>query len=542
PDARKVHASPTPRGGGMAFAGAFYLIVLGLLFFDTLPREIFNRDVPETSAMLLGAAGFFLIGLLDDIWTLRSQIKFLLLLAVAAAVCFSGLRIETITLGSWGHWPLGALAWPVTMLWIVGITVSINFADGLDGLAAGIAAIAASLIAIVGYTHGQPLVVIPALALTGSLVGFLVFNFHPARIFMGDCGSLFVGFLLSTLSIMHAGRTNANEMTLGPALTALALGVPVLDAMFTFFRRGVLQRRSVFAAEDGHIHHHLLRMGFKHHQAVLLLYGVSLVSALSGVILLLRRDAFYMLVVAAILVLPLLLLFKVTGYVQFGKIISAVRRNLLIGREDKNYRAAFEQMQLRFAHIDNFEKWWTEVCAAADMMDVVRIALPLPARNGPTQVREWERQGFTGKDVLRLIVPIRQRRIGGPLRANVEVDAADSLEAAGRRLTFFARLLEEHSIASLPEVARAPKSSQNVSEVASPCLGSNGHNGNGHAHLPEPRLPGVRVAVVHDFLYTYAGAERVLEQIIQVFPQAELFSLFDFLPEGQRDFIMNKPV
>ena len=555
PDARKVHATPTPRIGGLAIAVSFFAIVLGLFLFDTEPNKLLVGDANNTLLPLLaGALGFLLVGFIDDAWQMRSQLKFLLLLGISAGVCYLGLRIDTISLGTKDlQFSLGAWSWPVTMLWIVGITVSINFADGLDGLAAGISTVAAFLIAVVAYipTHNHGLIMIPALALAGSLLGFLVFNFYPAKIFMGDCGSMFIGFMLSTLAIRCAApadkSTLPSESTLGILAVAMALGVPVLDTAVTFLRRAVLQRRSMFAAEKGHIHHHLLFLGLKQKHAVLLLYGVTLVSAGSGLMLLFGQWGIHMFVVGGVLALPLLLLFKLTGYVHFGKTLAAVRRNLSIGREEKNYRESFEQMQLRFNQVENFEAWWSEVCNAADMMDVVRIALPLPTRAGTNQVREWERSGFNGKDTLRLIVPIRQRRVGGPLRANVEVDATDSLEAAGRRLTFFARLLEEYSIANLPEAAKLARGGAKAHTGGT--NGTNGHVADGESGneaaetaIPVRRLPGVRVAVVHDFLYTYAGAERVLEQILNVFPNADLFSLFDFLPDGERDFIQNKKV
>lgn len=527
PDARKVHAQPTPRVGGLAIAAAMLLITVGLFALDKNPSELFRQTPKAPLATLLGGLGFLLVGLIDDIWNLRSQLKLLLLVAIAALVCQAGVRIDTLWLGGTPV-ELGWVAWPATILWIVSITVSMNFVDGLDGLAAGIGAIGAGMIALVATGTNLGLVVIPSLALMGSLVGFLVFNYHPAKVFMGDCGSMFIGFMLATLS-MQCGRDS--EATAGLVATAAALGVPILDTVFTFIRRSILQRRSMFAAERGHIHHHLMNMGFRQQQVVLLLYGVSLVSASGGLVFLFHRDSRYVGLVG-VLALPLLLLFLLSGYVNVGKVFAAIRRNMSIGREEKNYRDAFEQMQLRLAGVDDFEGWWREVCVGADMMDVVRIALPVTARNGTTQVREWQREGFDSKETLRLVIPIRQRRIGGPLRANVEVDAADSLEAASKRLTFFARLLEEYSIATLPETPRKKAAAHAM---------NNGHAVDGMG-AATPRLPGVRVAIVHDFLYTYAGAERVLEQMLQVLPHADLFSLFDFLPEDQRDFILNKPV
>lgn len=537
PDARKVHAVPTPRVGGLAIAASFFAVVLGIFLLDPFPHQVWLENILVMRPIMLGALGFLLVGLLDDIWTLRAQIKLLLLLGITVGVCWAGLRIETLDFGSWGKITLGIWGWPVTIFWILALTIAINFVDGLDGLAAGIGAISASTIAIMAILGNQGVVVIPALALAGGLTGFLLFNFHPARIFMGDSGSMFIGFLLATLSVASA---RMGSSSLGLLVTVLALSVPILDTTFTFFRRRVIERRSMFASERGHIHHHLLKMGFKQHHAVLVLYGISVITACSGLLFLFQDKPGYMLVVAFGLALPPVLLFKFTGFVNFEKILGAIRRNLLIGREENNYRGAFEQMQLRFAMVDSFEGWWKETCTAAEMMDVVRISLPLPARNGTTLVREWERTGYHGQETLHLVIPIQQRRIGGPVQAQVEVDASDTLEAAGRRLTFFARLMEEYGIAKLPENPRPTRALAPSEPVTGGKLNGNGPI-NGH-RVAAARLPGVRVAVVHDFLYTYAGAERVLEQILQVFPHADLFSLFDFLPADQRGFIQNKKV
>ena len=183
----------------MAIFAAVFLVVTPLLFL--------GKDAGVDRALwiaLLATAGVFLLGLLDDVIDLhRSQYKLMMLLAAAFAVCWEGFSLDSLSIG--GHViQLGMAAWPVSFLWIVGVTTAVNFIDGLDGLAAGISAVTAATIALVAVVGNQPAIAVIALGLTGSLCGFLFFNFNPARVFMGDCGSMFLGFTLATVSLICA--------------------------------------------------------------------------------------------------------------------------------------------------------------------------------------------------------------------------------------------------------------------------------------------------------------------------------------------------
>ena len=524
PNARKVHQAPVPRCGGLAIALAMLLGSVPLLLSTA---HTYGMEAGTHIATLLGVGTFVLIvGLLDDLFGVPSTWKLAALVFAAVVFCGSGARIESIFVRHEVLFQLHWLSWPVTVLWIVGVTVGINFIDGLDGLAAGIAGIATMVLGIAALGTGQFSIAIISFALAGSLGGFLLFNFHPARIFMGDCGSMFLGFMIAASGVLcssHAGTTP------GIVLPGMALIVPAFDTLFTMIRRRVLQRRSIFAAERGHIHHRLLDMGLRHPHAVLLLYGVSLVSGIAGLLL---RFANIWLAVSAVIITSamVVVLFRTSGSSRARDTVLAVRRNRAIAREWRRYRQAFEEAQLRFRAVVGFESWWQEVCASAEMLGFVSVTLPLSNRDGSPRVQRWHHPDSAAPagEIARATLPVRQRRAGGPLQAEIEVDAHVSLESAGYRIALFSRLMGEHSLATLPAVCVETESSvpQEAIEEAIVEVGSSK----------------LRVAIVHDFLYTYAGAERVLEQILAVYPDADLFALFDFLPPDSRGFIRNKPV
>jgi UDP-N-acetylmuramyl pentapeptide phosphotransferase/UDP-N-acetylglucosamine-1-phosphate transferase/glycosyltransferase involved in cell wall biosynthesis len=573
PNARKVHALPTPRIGGVAISAAFFAVLVPLLLFTHI---ITLHDILDHSRLttLLGS-GFFiaLVGLADDVFDLPAAYKLIALLAASAALCASGVELREFQLNHNFELPLGLAACPITILWIVGVTVSINFIDGLDGLAAGVVAIAATLLSIsASRFHSDPVVAVLCVCLVGSLSGFLVFNFHPAKIFMGDSGSMFIGYMFAASSVMcavHAGTT------LGIVVPALALTVPIVDATLTLIRRAVLQRRSLFAAERGHIHHNLMDQGLSHLQAVLVIYALTGGAALVGLAVLFWGG---LAMAGALVVLAVAVgfVFQTAGSARLGETLAAMRRNRAIGRESRRYRSVFEEMQTRFRSVHSFDAWWAQLCVAAELFDFVALTIPLTNRDGSPRILHWRRadRDLENCETARAFLPIHQRRSGTPVRAEVEVAAATFLESAGHRIALFSRLVVDHSLARVPDTgpgplpladlapngqplppgprrARSRRPSALFAPLAARLGGSRSTDTSTLAPRAIPTAPipasprvagGPRVAIVHDFLYVYAGAERVLEQILKVYPDADLFSLFDFLPPNERGFIDNKPV
>ncbi|HEX8323495.1 MAG TPA: glycosyltransferase [Tepidisphaeraceae bacterium] len=526
---RKVHKMPVPRIGGVAIVLA---TLLPLVVLAVLRRtELGLGDFQPALTLLIGAVSLAVIGLLDDVFELSSKYKLLALMVASLAFCAAGGAIRSLTLTGHNYIDFGLASWPLTMLWIALVTVSINFIDGLDGLAGGIVLITCGVLAVCAGVGGDVQSVLVAAALAGAILSFLVYNTHPARVFMGDCGSMFIGFTLAGACALASTKVGTTRSLLLPALV---LSVPLLDTLLTMIRRGVLQRRSLFAAERGHVHHRLLDTGLAHHHVVWILYLVTLGGASVALICLYSG---WIASTTAVIAFLLCLggLFRTAGSMRARETLAAVRRNRALGREAKRYQSAFYDLQLRFREVRDFDAWWGTVCRAGEVLDFAKIDLPILRRDGTATTLRWRRdlELIADVDSITAEVPIPQRRADINLRASIEVLVADFLESGGQRVALFSRLMGEFGLNQIKY--------KGVRNGAVPAADAAKSSAPVPAVNPGP-LPGLRVAIVHDFLYTYAGAERVLEQMLQVFPQAELFSLFDFLPEGQRGFLGDRAV
>lgn len=275
PGGRRINKRPTPRTGGLAIYIAFMVA-----FALGLPHD------RSWTGIALGLSGAFLLGFLDDIFDLKPLVKLAGQLAVAALLVAYGVRIRCLTDPRGGFLMIGFWGIPLTLVWIVGMMNMINLIDGLDGLAAGIVVIASCALFFVALGKGQALAAALCAMVVGSACGFLVYNFNPARVFMGDGGALFLGCLLGVISVQGALKS-ATAVALAVPLTAV--GLPFLDTVLAVWRR-VRAGRSMLSADREHLHHRLLDLGMSQRQAVLSLYVVSavlgvvaVVAALSGV-------------------------------------------------------------------------------------------------------------------------------------------------------------------------------------------------------------------------------------------------------------------
>ncbi|MBA4156349.1 MAG: undecaprenyl/decaprenyl-phosphate alpha-N-acetylglucosaminyl 1-phosphate transferase [Gemmatimonadetes bacterium] len=280
-DARRVHTRPIPRLGGVAVFAAMVLALLLAMLAGALPSEVSGERSRFFEGILLGGGILFAVGLWDDLRGLPPLVK-LLAQCVAASVVFTfGFQVDVISVGPTGELPLGWLSFPLTILWVVGVTNAFNLIDGLDGLATGIAIVALGTTLAVALALGNAEVAIVCVALLGALLGFLRYNFSPARIFLGDSGSLFIGFMLAVLSV-HGSVKSATAVLAIVPLFALAL--PLLDTSLAIVRRW-LRGVPLSGADARHIHHRLLAMGLTHRRAAVVLYVVATALAVLGVVL-----------------------------------------------------------------------------------------------------------------------------------------------------------------------------------------------------------------------------------------------------------------
>lgn len=277
-DGRRMHSRPMPRFGGMAiFLGASGAIAL------------FLHGDSRVCGVLIGGTCIYLLGVIDDLKGMPAKVKLLGQIFCASVVYLFGIRIQFVTnhFGDGHSYFDGATSFFMTALWIVGITNTINLIDGLDGLAAGVSAIASLAIAYTACIHpDMRLITMAMLALAGGALGFLPYNFHPAKIFMGDGGSLFLGFMLACLSIMGPVKGATVFATIVPVLV---LGIPIFDTAFAILRR-VVNRRSIMEADKGHLHHRIMAVGLGQRRTVLTLYGISGVMGMAAVLF--SRDLF----------------------------------------------------------------------------------------------------------------------------------------------------------------------------------------------------------------------------------------------------------
>ena len=453
PGPRSSHSKPIPRFGGISIFVATMCLVVPVLLLSNTIGDTFRKILPKVVVILFAATFMFAVGLLDDIKHLRARIKLLAQLAAAIAVCCAGIRIESVAVADRLTLDFGWFSWPLTLLWIVGITNAVNFCDGLDGLAAGISTVACGVIAVFAVQSGQVVMAVLMLALLGSLSGFLLFNFNPARVFMGDCGSLFLGFTIAASSIMCASKSSA---LVGLALPVLALGIPIFDTLFSMLRR-FLQRRSIFAPDRSHFHHRLLDLGLNQRHVVIAAYGVTLLITGLGMFMMVTRDI-SSLVIFFCIILLLLLTFHVVGSVRLRETVAGLQKKCALSQHRREERIGFEDAQLHFRDACTFDQWWSAVCEGAERMDFAWVSLKTSDKDGTVRTVVWriddalrdlsaERMADKS-DVIIVNIPVRNRHTAEPMEFEIAVLVNGSLESAGHRATLFSRLLDEHSIIS----------------------------------------------------------------------------------------------
>jgi UDP-GlcNAc:undecaprenyl-phosphate GlcNAc-1-phosphate transferase len=269
PDKRKVHATLMPRLGGIAIVmGA----LAGLLYLS-----------PKTNDLIpigIGALIILTIGILDDKYTLSAKTKLIGQLIAASIVVLSGIDIDFIRLPFSERIELGTFGAILSILWIVGVTNAINLIDGLDGLAGGVSVIALGTILTMAVINNQLIVIPLCIILIASTLGFLFFNFHPAQIFMGDTGALFLGYSISVISMLGLFKSLTLFSLIIPIII---LGIPIFDTFFAIVRR-LLNKQKISAPDKSHLHHRLLAMGYSHRTTVFIIYGMGLFFGISAII------------------------------------------------------------------------------------------------------------------------------------------------------------------------------------------------------------------------------------------------------------------
>ena len=288
-DDRRMHKVPIPRLGGLAI---FIGFMVSILLFVPITREM--------RSILLGAVVIVILGVIDDSMALPAMLKFVVQILAALIPALNGVTILAFSnpnvFSSELYWKLGGLSIPFTVLWIVAITNSVNLIDGLDGLANGVSTISATTMLVIALLGDQADVAIVLAALVGACIGFMPYNLNPAKMFMGDTGATFLGYILATMSIQGLFKYYA---VISFVVPFLILGLPIFDTAFAFIRR-LAHGQSPMHADRGHIHHRLIDMGLSQKQAVATLYVISAILGLSAVVLTTSGEEKAMLLFAAL--------------------------------------------------------------------------------------------------------------------------------------------------------------------------------------------------------------------------------------------------
>jgi UDP-GlcNAc:undecaprenyl-phosphate GlcNAc-1-phosphate transferase len=366
---RKIHAKPIPRLGGVAIVIAFFAPLAALLVVDSSVGQTFRSNPDLIRGLFVGGAAIAVLGLYDDFRGTGALKKFTVQFAVAGFLYWLGFRVTNIHYPFGSPFSLGYASLPFTLLWIVGIVNAMNLIDGLDGLAGGVALFGILTNFILAFARGEILMSLMMAALAGAVLGFLIFNFNPASIFMGDTGSMFLGFVLAAVSLKTSQKAGTAVAMLVPIIS---LGLPIMDTLLAMVRRAVLGR-SMFSADKEHIHHRLMsRLVLSHRRAVLVLYGICCLFALTALGLAFANSAQSAMLLAGVSVVVGVLMRKL-GYLNLrdaGHVGAVRRRNVQL-------RAVVKDLSSRIAHADGFEGIWMAVRPLAEELDASRLALKL---------------------------------------------------------------------------------------------------------------------------------------------------------------------
>jgi UDP-GlcNAc:undecaprenyl-phosphate GlcNAc-1-phosphate transferase len=365
---RKIHKRPIPRLGGIAIVLAFYTPLIALLFTSSDVGKTFWAEPDDAIGLFAGGALIALLGVYDDLKGANARTKFVVQFAVAGMLYWLGYRIDELANPFGKPIALGWFGLPVTLLWIAGVINALNLIDGLDGLAGGVALVKVGITFVFAVLHGDPLMLLFSASLAGAILGFLWYNFNPATIFMGDTGSMFLGFVLAA-SAIQTHQKSATAVAL--LIPVVALGFPITDTLLAMGRRAA-RGAPLFQADREHIHHRLLARGLSQRQTVLILYAAS---AILGVIAL--ALAYASSGVAAALLLGVavaaFIALRHLGYMRFertAEVLEERRRNLEL-------RSSVRRIADRLRHASEVIHVWEGVRSAAPALRADCIGLRL---------------------------------------------------------------------------------------------------------------------------------------------------------------------
>ncbi len=373
PTERCCHTRPLPRIGGVAMYLAFFLSLVFCLLLQTDISSLLYED-SRLAVIAVAATLIFCVGFWDDLRPLSPLVKLLAQLIAALITWLGGVQINVLSVSLTSGVELSWLSLPVTVFWIVLVVNAINFIDGLDGLAAGVSLFVSLIMLAICVITGKFLVALGFVALAGATLGFLRYNFNPASIFMGDSGSYFLGYIIASLSIFGSVK---GQTTLAMLIPFIALGVPLFDALLAPMRRFV-HGKNIFVADQGHLHHRLIKNGFSQRKTVLVLYGVTLLLGVVAFGLVIARDelaGFILLVLAA----TLFFAFRKLGYLHYFTVdkLYGWLRDMTEASGVSHDRRTFLDLQIQISTAQSLDEMWDLVGGALVRLDFDNATLLL---------------------------------------------------------------------------------------------------------------------------------------------------------------------
>ncbi len=414
PSERKVHTTPIARIGGVALFLSFAASFALLSFNEIMYRELVGPD-KRFFVFVIGGLAAFTLGLWDDFKSLPSSIKFAGQIAIGIFVYLGGIQIDNVSVPFVESFNLGLFSMPATVFWIVLVINAINLIDGLDGLAAGVSLFVSLTMLVICVNNNRITEALAFAVLGGALIGFLRYNFSPASIFMGDSGSYFLGYTIAALSVMGSIKGQVATAMLIPII---ALGIPLIDAMWAPIRRFALGRE-MFQPDTGHLHHNLLKLGYTHRRAVLIIYGFTIILGAIAIILVHSKDeiaALVLLILGAgsIFLVNFMNIRERAGGFGISRWIYEVSDASGITHE----RRSFFHHQLLVSQTRSVEDLWTAICNALRALEIDQAELILDGRffspaGGKGSVRfAWQRSdmaqaiSFSGGGILKIEMPL----------------------------------------------------------------------------------------------------------------------------------------
>ncbi len=374
---RKLHRRPVPAVGGVAVILGFAVAAAVLRWLEgVLFSNLFLLQGP-TEPLVVAALGICAVGLVDDARGVKPLVKLAAQVTAGVYLFYRGFEVTQLSNPFGGAIQLGVLALPVTLLWLVGMSNALNLIDGMDGLAAGIAFVSTVGLLIAAAVNGRWEVMLAGAALAGALAGFLPYNFNPARVFLGDCGALPVGFILAAIALKGSMKASA---AVAVAVPLLALALPILDVGLAVVRR-FMRRKRIFQGDHDHIHHRLVDMGLTPRRAVITLYGVAvLFTGLGLVVAMGPRQIVW--AAAAVVLLVIWMGVRELGYWEVTEFQRSFLTRLVAGLTTSG-DAALRGAERDIGTMGSVGEGWERLCEVAWALGVTELRLtPLPSYQG----------------------------------------------------------------------------------------------------------------------------------------------------------------